>query len=121
MKKLDEVLNGNGFALYFGNRVLLPFKCDILKAVFENDIIMDFSHSNSGACYNKRDKFTEIYFHGVKDLEEKMSKYKGIRLVLVEDEEDIFDFSKHRKISLYLAGEHKMSIEEINGDILFFE
>ncbi len=121
MKKLDEVLKENGYALYFGNRVLLPFKCDLLKAVFDSEVIMDFSHSKYGACYHKRDKFTEIYFHGVDDLEKKMSKYKGIRLVLVEENEDVFDFSKHRKISLYLDGDHKMKIEEITGDILFFE
>ncbi len=121
MKKLDEVLKEKMYALYFGNRVLLPFKCDILKVVFENEIITDFSHTKSGACYNKRDSFTEIYFHEVKDLEEKCSRYKDIRLVLVEEGDDVFNFDNHRKISLYLEGDHKLTIEEINGDILFFE
>lgn len=121
MKSMKEILEGDSSALYFGNRILLPFRCHILKAVFENDIIMDFSHTNSGACYNIRESFTEIYFHGVKDLEDKVSKYKDIRLVVVEEGSDIFDFDNHKKLSLFINGDHKVTIKEINGDILFFE
>jgi len=121
MKTLDEILKQNAKALYFGNRVLLPFKAHLLKVIFENEIIMDFSLSKFGATYNINDEFTEIYFHGVRDVEEKCSKYRDIRLILVEIGKDIFDFGNHRKLSLYLEGNHELTIKEINGDILFFE
>lgn len=121
MKKLDEVLASKGYGIHFGNRILLPFKCHILKAVFENDIIYDFSHSKSGACYTIRDQFTEIYFHGVKRLEDKVGKYRGVRLIVVEEDKDIFDFNNHKKLALYILEDHKVEIDELSGDILFFE
>lgn len=121
MKTLDELLKNKITGLHYGNRILLPFIADILKAVIEDHIIMDFSTSKSGAQYSKHETFTEIYFFDYKNLAEVISKYETIKLVVVEEGKDIFDFINHRKLALHLNEKHKLTIEEINEDILFIE
>ncbi len=47
MKSIREVLKEKRTGLYYGNRVLLPFSCHILKLNIENDLITDFSPSHT--------------------------------------------------------------------------
>jgi hypothetical protein len=121
MRSIDEVLKNNLHGLHYGNRILLPFQVDILKAIVDDEIIMDFSSKNEGACYTVYDSFTEIYFYDFKNLQEVVTEFEKIKLVVVEKGKDIFDFSNHRKISLQVLEKHKLIITEINEDILFIE
>lgn len=121
MKTLDEVLKNNLIGLHYGNRVLLPFKVDILKAVIESEIITDFSSTKKGASYCITDGFTEIYFYDYKILSEVVTEHEKIKLVIVEKGKDIFDFVNHRKIALHVDDKHKLLISEINEDTLFIE
>jgi len=121
MRSFDDVIKNKIDGLYYGNRILLPFICDVLKVIIEHDIIMDFSTSAKGAQYVKRESFTEIYFHDYTDLTEIITKFEKIKLVVVEDKRDIFDLSNHKKVSLHLQKNHKLIIEETNEDILFIE
>jgi len=121
MKKLDEVLKSKTEGLYYGNRVLLPFKVDLLKAIIENDIITDFSHTNKSAHYNKTDGYTEIYFYDYSNLGEVITKYEMIKIVVVEDGKDIFNLDNHRKLGLRVSNGHSLTIEEIDDEVLFIE
>ncbi|MEW6508600.1 MAG: hypothetical protein AB1432_12745 [Bacteroidota bacterium] len=121
MKKLDDVIKNNFHGLHYGNRVLLPFGADILKAVIENDIITDFSSSKSGASYKVNEDFTEIYFYDYEILSEVVNRFEKIKLIVVERGRDIFDFSNHRKIALSIEEKHKIFISEINDDTLLFK
>jgi hypothetical protein len=121
MKTIDEIIKNNINGLYYGNRVLLPFKGEILKAIIEKDIITDFSTSQKGAQYKRTDSYTEIYFHDYKELSESVSKYETIKLVVVEEGKDIFDINNHRRLILHLQEKHLLKIEEANGEILFIE
>lgn len=121
MPKLDDVLNKNKLCLYFGNRILLPFSCEILKIVIENDIITDFSPSASGAHYQKYDDHTEVYFYDYPQLENVITKYETIKMIIVENGNDIFNFKNHRKIAIHIEEKHQAKLEEIDKDILFLE
>ncbi len=121
MATIKEILGNGAYGLYFGNRVLLPFRCHVLKVIFENEIITDFSSSQKGACYKIQKDFTELYFHEVDDLEEVVSEYKGIKMVVVQEGNDIFDFNNHEKLNILLDENHKLKIEKVEDDILFFE
>jgi hypothetical protein len=121
MKNLKKCIENNGSGLHYGNRVLLPFKAHILKAVIENDIITDFSLTKHNAHYNIREDFTEIYFHDYKDLEENTSRYETIKLIVVEQGDSIFDYENHIKLCLHIKANHKLIIEEVDGDVLFIE
>lgn len=121
MRTIDDALKNNINALHYGNRVLLPFVVDIVKAGVENDIITDFSSKQSGAEYNKHDDFTEVYFHDYKSLIDVVSKYEVIKLIVVEKGKDLFDIKNHRKLTIDLFEHHKAEIKEITDDQIFIE
>lgn len=121
MRTIDEVFRNNLHGLHYDNRIILPFKVEILKAIVENDIITDFSTVHSGAQYKINDEFTEIYFYDYKNLSEVVTQFETIKLVVVEKGKDLFDFANHRKLALHLLDKHKLTIEELNEDILFIE
>lgn len=121
MKSLDEVLKNNLKGIYYGNRILLPFQCHILKIVIENHIITDFSLANKGAYLNETPFYTEIYFLDYKDLGEKISRYENIKMIVVEKGKDIFDFSQHRKIALHPEENHNILIKELDENTIFID
>ena len=121
METFENVVANGLNGLHYGNRVLLPFRAQIVKAIVENDIIMDFSSSRKGAEVFLREEYTEIYFHDYKTLEDVVTKYETIKLIFVEKDHDIFDDTKHLKAALHLKELHKVKIEKINDDILLVE
>jgi hypothetical protein len=54
-------------------------------------------------------------------LEEKVTQYENIKLVIVEKGKDLFDFENHRRISLSIKDNHKLQIKEIDDETLFVE
>ncbi len=121
MKSIKEVLNENITGLYFGNRVLLPFKAEILKVVIGTNIITDFSKNLDGASVRVTDFYTEIYFYEYENLEEELSEYEVIKLIAVQQGEDVFNFDNHIPIELAIESKHKLLIKPIPDDLLFFE
>ena len=121
MKSLDDVLKNNLNGKYYGNRVMLPFHCHILKIVIESDIITDFSIKDKGAYINENQDFTEIYFIDYPDLEDNISKYENIKMIIIEKGKDFFDFNNHRKIALRPEGNHVLSIKELDDNITFVD
>lgn len=121
MKSLDEILKNNISGMYYGNRVLLPFHFTALKIVIEKDIITDFSIREKGAYINEHPDYTEIYFIDYPVLEESISKYENIKMVIVEKGKDIFDFNIHRKIAIRPEGNHILSIKELDDNTIFIE
>ena len=121
MYSLDRVLKEKICGLYYGTRVLLPFVGDILKAIIDDEIITDFSPMSDGAYYEKNDKYTEIYFFDHQDILKDVSKYETIKLIVVDEDDDIFDFKNHKKISLNPIDNHKLEISEVSEDVLFIE
>ena len=121
MKTIKEVLDKKLTGLYFGNRVLLPFHCHILKLNIENDLITDFSPCCKGVHISETLDFMEIYFHDYKDLAEVLTKYESIKMIVVEKGIDVFDIKNHLKIALHVEAKHKLRIEELGEDQIFIE
>lgn len=118
---LDEVIKNKVNGLCYGNRIILPFKAHFLKVIIENDIITDFSSSSKGITIVEHEEYSDLYFLEYTMLSDDLSKYEAIKIVLVEEGKNIFDWNNHRKIALYLAEKHKVTIEETDADILFIE
>lgn len=121
MRTLSDAIKNNVNGLFYGNRVLLPFEADILKIVFDTKIITDFSSLSEEVEYDVNDGFTEIYFHQVESIEDKISEYESIKFVLVEKGKDLFDFTNHKLISASIKDNHQLLIKELDEDILFIE
>lgn len=121
MRTINEVLNESSGGLYYGNRILLPFMAEILKIVIDSKIITDFSKQPHGATVRVTEHYTEIYFYDYKNLEEELTEYDLIKLVLVQQGEDIFNIENHIPIELVIESKHKLSIKMIDDDRLFFK
>jgi len=121
MRTIDEVLKSKINGMHYGNRLLLPFCAEILKVSIEDDLIMDFSTEQDDAEYNINDEFTEIYFHKYKSLEEVVTKYEVIKMIVVDSKNDLFNFDDHRKISIDILPNHIAEIKEIEDDQIFID
>ena len=121
MKTLNEVLDEKIDGLVYGNRVLLPFKAEILKIVIGSEIITDFSKQLHGAYVRVNDLYTEIYFLDYKVLKRELPKYEAIKMVVVEQGKDIFNFDNHIPLELRVDSKHTLSIAKIGDDLIFFE
>ena len=121
MKTVKEVLDEGLNGLVYGNRILLPFKAELLKIVIDSEIITNFGKRLKGAHVRVTDYYTEIYFLDYKILINEIPKYKSIKMVLVEQGEDIFDFDHHKSLEIQFLGKHRISIKKIGDDLIFFE
>ncbi|MEJ2616023.1 MAG: hypothetical protein P8Z35_13780 [Ignavibacteriaceae bacterium] len=89
--------------------------------IIDDEIITDFSPSSKGIFIREEADFTDIYFLEYKHLNDTVSKYEAIKMVVVEKGKDIFDFNNHKKIAVYLENKHNTRIEKTEEDILFIE
>ena len=121
MKSLSEVLKEKKSGLYFGNRVLLPFSCHIIKLNIENDLITDFSPSHKGVHVSENPDFMQIYFFDYEDLKEVVTKYEAIKMIVVEKGKDVFDTKNHITIALHPEENHRLRIEKLGENQIFIE
>ena len=121
MKSISEVLKDKKSGLYFGNRILLPFSCHIIKLNIENDLITDFSPSFKGVHISENPDFMEIYFYDYKDLSEAITKYEAIKMIVVEKGKDVFNMKNHIKLALQPEENHQLRIEKLGENQIFIE
>lgn len=121
MKTIEEALKIGLSGLYYGNRALLPFTCEVLKIIIDDEIIMNFSPDSKSIYVNETAQYTEIYFKQYKNLKDVVSKYESIKLIVIEKDKDIFNFDNHIKLVVRVEDEHKLTIEKTDEDILFIE
>lgn len=121
MNTIKNALNKNLSGLYYGNRIIVPFHCHFLKVIIGNDTITDFSPNSKGIFIREKEDFTDIYFLEINNLNEYISKYENVKMVVVEKGDDIFNVDNHKKIALYLEDKHVVKIEKTDEDILFIE
>jgi hypothetical protein len=121
MLSIKQVLMEKKTGLYYGNRVLLPFSCHILKMNIENDLITDFSPSHKGVHVSENSDFMEIYFYDYKDLSEVITKYESIKMIVVEKGKDIFDQKNHITLALHPEEKHIVRIEQLGENQIFID
>lgn len=121
MKSISEVLKEKKSGLYFGNRVLLPFSCHIIKLNIENDLITDFSPSDKGVHVSENPDFMEIYFYDYKDLSDVVTKFEAIKIIVVEKGKDIFNPKNHIALALHPEENHILRIEKLGENQIFIE
>jgi hypothetical protein len=113
----DKILYG----LYYGNRLILPFQCIFLKIIVNKDILFDFSVNSKFIAVEEGKDYTDLYFREYENIQETISEFESIKMVVVEKNKNIFDFKNHIKLAIYFEGKHKIRIEKTDEDILFIE
>lgn len=107
--------------LWLGNRVLLPFHAHFLKVIIENEITTDFSNRSKTIEIEAYESFTSIYFLSYDDLSDVVSEFEPVKIIAVENHDDVFSINSHKKIALYLKKGHEVAIEFLPDDIIILE
>lgn len=118
---IEDIIKAKSGALYYRNRLILPFQGTIMKIIIDDDVITDFSPSSKDVYITQADGYTDIYFKQFKDLNDVVSKFEAIKMVIVDKGKDVFNFANHKKLAFYIGEKHQVKIEETEEDILFLE
>lgn len=122
IEQLKKIENGEKLkGLHYGNRLILPFRCHLLKVIVNGAVVTDLSSTKIGLEVIMHDNFMDVYFHGFDALTDKVQEHEAIKMIVVAEDEDIFDFETHKALGIYLQDKHEVVIEKLSEDILFIE
>ena len=116
---INKVKSGiKGF--YIGNRIILPFRCLLIKLIVQSDIFTEFV-GNQHIKISQEAKNTSIYFRETGKLSELQGSYQYIKLIVAGIEEDLTDRTTHIKLVCKILDDHEVDIEFPSDDVLFIE
>lgn len=105
---------------YIGQRLVLPFKCQLIKVIFDNEIYTEMV-GNADIKLHQDPQNTSIYVTSRGRLSNYIGRYTFIKLIVCELEDDLCDRTTHRKLLCSLNDRHEVLIEEPSEDTLFIE
>lgn len=117
---IHNALDNNLTAYYIGNRLILPFKCQLIKVIVESHIFTDMSGSDE-LKIEQGPRNTSIYIKNTGMLRSFFDTYKTIKMVCSEYDTDLTDAEKHVKLVCRIGEKHQATIETPGEDILFIE
>ncbi len=118
-KKITESLEAGLTGFYIGNRLILPFKCQLLKIIVGSDIFTEMVGSKH-IKLQQDPKNTSIYFRDIGKLS-NMGEYQVIKLIACEWEDNLVDIDNHIKIICEIDEHHIVKIHVPSDDMLFIE
>jgi len=119
--KIEKAIENKKNGLWYGNRLILPFTAHILKIVFDDKILTDFSMNSDDVQIDNEEDHISVWFLSTDDLSSIISKWENIKIIAVNTGEDLFDLNNHRKLSIKIQEKHNVEINYTDDDILFIE
>lgn len=113
---LEKDLNG----FYIGNRLILPFHCQFIKMIVENEIITEFKDTDDVKIHHSP-KNTSVYFRYIGRLKSLINSYKNIKIIIAEYDVDLCDINNHYKLICDLDDNHLVKIYEPDENVIFIE
>lgn len=108
----------NGF--YIGHRLILPFKCQILKVIVDSEIFTELVGGKNLKLYQDPQN-TSIYIRTIGKLNNYIDTYKSIKIIVAEWDADLTDINTHQKLVCEIQDGHEVLIGEPDEDLLFIE
>ena len=119
-EKIVEIIASEKKAFHIGNRMILPFKVNIIKLVVDSHIFTEFVGSEDVKISQDKNN-TSIYFREVGRLSAFENTYKNIKIIMASEEADLTDRSQHIKCICHILENHEASLEIPGEDDLFIE
>ncbi len=113
---LEQQLNG----FYIGQRLILPFRCQIIKLITKDEIFTEFV-GGKDIKISQDPQNTSIYFRHMGRLQSFLGDYGLIKMVVAEWDADLTDPHTHIKIIVELQDNHVARIAQPDNDILFIK
>ncbi len=117
----DEILNiinSNIKGYYIGSRLILPFKCNLIKLIADSEIYTEFVGSND-VKIAQSEKNTSIYFREIGRLSRFEDSYKSIKLIVASEQDDLTVKTNHLKIICRILDQNEVELEVPDDDMLF--
>ncbi|GEM_PF-1472748 len=110
----------NGY--HIGGRLILPFRCQLLKLVIKDEIHTEFV-GNEHVKISQDPQNTSIYFRETGRLVSFLGEYHPIKMIAAEWDADLTDPSTHIKLIVELEDFHIARIKPLDNDsdVLFIE
>ncbi len=105
---------------YIGQRLILPFRCQLLKVIFDNHIYTQLLN-NKDIVIDQGPKNTSIYILEEGNLRNYIHNFEYIKLIACEIDDDLSDPGTHQKIICSVKEDHLVEIEYPGDDVLFIE
>ena len=119
-RTINDALKENRKGFYIGHRLILPFKCQILKIIFHNEIFTELV-GGKHIKLNQDPKNTSVYIRTAGKLTNFMNTYEVVKMIVAEMDADLTDPSTHIKIICEIKENHEVNIHLPSEDMLFIE
>ena len=118
--RIKEALAQNKQGFFIDHRIILPFKCNIIKIMVGGDVITEMVGGKEVKLHQENFN-TSIYFRTIGKLENYVGTYKVIKLIVAEMDSDLTDMDQHIKLVCEFEEPHGVVIHEPDDDMLFIE
>ena len=119
-RRVMEAIEQGADAFYIGHRLILPFKCNIIKLIFESTIYTEMVGSENIKLHQD-EMNTSIYIRSAGKLANYFDTYKVIKLVVCDYDADLTDRSTHIKLVCEIEEDHLARLSLPTDDLLFIE
>jgi hypothetical protein len=119
-RTIEEALEKNLTGFHIGNRLILPFHCQLLKLIVSKEIFHEFVGSEH-IKISQDPNNTSIYFRIIGKLSNYVGSYQLVKIIVAEIGADLCDPTSHIKLFCQIEESHVVKITIPNDDILFIE
>lgn len=117
---IKESLEQSKTGFHIGHRLILPFKCNIIKVIFGRDNYTELV-GGKNIKLHQDPMNTSIYVRSAGKLDSYINSHKHIKLICAELDSDLTDINNHIKLILSIKEAHVVEIEIPGDDVLFIE
>lgn len=119
-KTVKQALEQKSEGYHIGHRIILPFRCQIIKIIVEGTILTEMVGSDQ-IKIQQDPKNTSIYIRSVSDLNNFVGSYKVVKMAVCEWDADLCNPDNHIKLICEIKEGHAIVIHEPSDDMLFIE
>ncbi len=119
-QEIVDIVNSDKKGFYIGTRMILPFKCNLIKLIADSHIFTEFV-GNDHVKISQTNLNTSIYFRDTGKLSKFEGGYKSIKLIVTSEDEDLTIKDNHIKIICHILENHEVELEVPGPNDLFIE
>ncbi len=119
-KEILEIVKTEKRGYYNGNRLILPFRCQLIKLIANSHIYTEFVGSDDVKISQDAHN-TSIYFRETGRLANFEGSYKNVKMIVAGFDEDLTEMDSHIKMICHIEENHKVNIEVPGDNVLFIE
>ena len=119
-EEIVKIVESDKKGFYIGTRMILPFKCNLIKLIADSHIFTEFV-GNEHIKISQTDKNTSIYFRETGRLSKFEGGYKSIKLIIASEEADLTVVDNHIKVICHILENREVAFELPCDNDLFIE